>query len=32
MNTIEQRKKELGNLRPEPTIDEQVLNIFWGEC
>lgn len=29
MNTIEQRKKELGNLRPEPTIDVQVLNVFW---
>lgn len=32
MNTIEQRKKELGNLRPEPTIDEQVLNVFGREC
>ena len=32
MNTIEQRKKELGNLYPEPTIDEQVLNRFWEEA
>lgn len=32
MNTIDQRKKELGNLYPEPTIDEQVLNRFWEEA
>lgn len=31
MNTIELRKKELGNLYPEPTINEEVLNQFWEE-
>ncbi|MGG3282930.1 acetylxylan esterase [Paenibacillus solani] len=31
MNTIKQRKKELGNLRPKPTIDLQVLDRFWEE-
>lgn len=31
MNTIKQRKLELGNLYPKPTIDLQMLNPFWEE-
>ncbi|MDH6674091.1 cephalosporin-C deacetylase [Paenibacillus sp. LBL] len=31
MDTIKLRKNELGSLRPEPTMNEQVLNRFWEE-
>ncbi|EFU41987.1 Acetyl xylan esterase [Paenibacillus vortex V453] len=32
MDTIKLRKNELGSLRPEPTMNEQVLNRFWEEA
>ncbi|MHA6529967.1 acetylxylan esterase [Paenibacillus sp. BAC0078] len=29
MNTIEQRKQELQNCRPEPTLDMETVNNYW---
>ncbi|GGF70884.1 cephalosporin-C deacetylase [Paenibacillus albidus] len=31
MNTIELRKQELENCRPEPTLDSATVNRFWDE-